>query len=87
MEAITNKFTIRQSPFCVAILDSDGNIINYSNRFAEEINLKEDLTGLNYFAIVPQVPHSFKKINKESFKENPTIIEPFDEARDGCQDV
>ncbi|MCE2613400.1 PAS domain-containing protein [Flavobacteriaceae bacterium D16] len=75
MEAITNKFTIRQSPFSVAVLDSNGNILNYSNRFAEAIDEQKDLTGQNYFTIVPHVPHAFKKINKDNFGEELTITE------------
>ncbi|MBT8320489.1 MAG: PAS domain-containing protein, partial [Eudoraea sp.] len=75
MEAITNKFTIRQSPFSVAVLDSNGDIINYSNRFAEVIDEQEDLTGQNYFEIVPHAPHPFRKINKDYFGEESTITE------------
>jgi len=75
LEAITNKFTIRQSPFSVAVLDIDGNIINYSDRFAEKINRHEDLTGKNYFELVPQVPHAFTKISKDFFGERTTVTE------------
>ena len=75
MEAITNKFTIRQSPFSVAVLDIDGNIINYSDRFAEKIDCREDLTGKNYFELVPQAPHTFTKINKDFFGERTTVTE------------
>ena len=75
MEAITNKFTIRQSPFSVAVLDIDGNIVNYSDRFAEKIERNEDLTGKNYFELVPQAPHTFTKINKDYFGEKTTVTE------------
>ena len=75
MEAITNKFTIRQSPFSVAVLDSHGNILNYSNRFAEDMNTREDLTGKNYFELVPHAPHAFTKINVDFFEHRTTVTE------------
>ena len=75
MEAITNKFTIRQSPFSVAVLDSQGNILNYSQRFAEDINIREDLTGKNYFELVPHAPHPFTKINGDFFEGNSTVTQ------------
>lgn len=75
MKTTTTKFTIRQSPFCVAVLDGSGNILNYSNRLAEEIDHEKDMSGLNYFEIVPHVPHAFSKINKEYFEGKSTISE------------
>lgn len=75
MESVSTKFTIRQSPFSVAVLDRNGNILNYSARFAEEIGHQKELTGLDYFTLVPHVPHSFKKIDESYFKEKSTVTE------------
>ncbi|MDX1315094.1 MAG: PAS domain-containing protein, partial [Eudoraea sp.] len=75
MEAITNKFTIKQSPFSVAVLNNDGNILNYSDRFAEAIGNQADLTGKNYFELVPHAPHNFSKINRDYFGDKSTLTE------------
>ena len=79
MEALTAKFSIKQSPFSVAVLDGKGHILNYSNRFAEDIDQKKDLTGKDYFAIVPQAPSAFQNINRAYFdgKATKTEVHPF----------
>ncbi len=68
MQAITTKFTIKQSPFSVAILDKNGHILSYSNRFSEELNCKEDLTGQDYFTLIPETPAGYKNVNKAFFE-------------------
>ena len=75
MEALTAKFSIKQSPFSVAVLDGNGKIINYSLRFAEDNNQEKDLTGMDYYALVPQVPLAFKNIDAAYFEGKPTKTE------------
>lgn len=71
MEAITNKFTIRQAPFAAAVLDSNGIILNHSDRLVKELDQQGDLTGQNYFEIVLHAPHAFSKITKDYFVDKP----------------
>lgn len=75
MDTTTNILTIRKSPFSVAVLDTNGIILNYSNRFAEEIDSKEDPKGKDYFTLVPHAPHKYTKINKDHFGDRSTLTE------------
>lgn len=77
METLTSNFGIKQSPFAVVILDRNFEILNYSNRFLEELSASkaDEIEGSNYFKLFPETPASFKKISKSDFRKKSKKIE------------
>lgn len=63
------RYILKHNPNAIAVFDNNMNILNVSDRFLEDYNVKnKDVMGKNHYEVFPEIPPKWRKIHKRALK-------------------
>jgi PAS domain S-box-containing protein len=63
------RYILKHNPNAIAVFDNQMNILNVSDRFLDDYNVKDkNIIGKNHYEVFPEIPEKWRKIHKRALQ-------------------